>query len=88
MVLAARLFGVAAATTVMATTCLVGRSTLSALDVAMAGRAALTIALGLVVYTLALWWFAPDIVRRVLGLGRRIVSKVGASRRREVLQSS
>jgi O-antigen/teichoic acid export membrane protein len=86
--LGARLFGVAAATTVMGTTCLVGRSTLSALDVDMAGRAALTIGLGLVVYALALWWFAPDIVRRVLGLGRRLASRVAASRRRQVLQSS
>jgi O-antigen/teichoic acid export membrane protein len=86
--LAARLFGVAAATVVMATTCLVGRSALFALGVDMAGRAALTIGLGLVVYALAVWWLAPDIVRRVLGLGRRLVSRVAASRRRQVLQSS
>jgi O-antigen/teichoic acid export membrane protein len=86
--LAARLFGVAAATVIMAAACLVGRSALLALEVDMAGRAALTIGLGAVVYALALRWLAPDVVRRVLGLGRRLVSRMAASRRRQALQSS
>ena len=85
--LVGRLLGVAAATLVMAITCLLGRLAFSALGVSPAGRAGLTIALGLVVYGSALWWFAPDICRRVLGLGRRVVGKAVDARRRRALQA-
>jgi O-antigen/teichoic acid export membrane protein len=86
MTLAGRLFGVAAATLVMAIACLLGRLALSALGVGMAGRAGLTIALGMLVYAVALWWFAPDIRRRVIGLGRRLLAGAIDARRRRVLQ--
>ena len=85
--LARRLWGVAAATLVMGTACFLGRAGLSALDVSMAERAALTIAVGLVVYMIALWWLAPDICRRALALGRRFLGKVVAARRERVLKA-
>ena len=53
----------------------------------MAERAALTIALGLLVYVVALWWLAPDICRRALALGRRFLGKVVAARRERVLKA-
>jgi hypothetical protein len=56
------------------------------LGVGMAGRAALTIALGVVVYAVALRWFAPDITRRAIVLFRRLLAKVIGARRRRVLQ--
>ena len=60
---AARLYGVAAATLVMATVCFVGLRALSALGAGVEERAALTIGLALLVYAIALWGLAPDIVR-------------------------
>jgi O-antigen/teichoic acid export membrane protein len=83
---AAQLSGVAAATLVMTTACLLGRQALFMLGVGMAGRAALTIALGVVVYAVALRWFAPDITRRAIVLFRRLLAKVIGARRRRVLQ--
>ena len=47
----------------MAAACFVGRQALEALGVGMAGRAALTIGLGIVVYALALRLLAPEIIR-------------------------
>lgn len=67
---ASRLWGVAAATSVMAAACLLGRMGLSALGVGMEGRAVLTIALGVLVYPIALSLFAPDIHRRGMGAAR------------------
>jgi O-antigen/teichoic acid export membrane protein len=84
--LAARLFGVAAATLLMGTACLLARTELSTLEVGMAKRAALTIVVGLLVYTAALRWLAPDICRRALAEGRRLLGKVAGARRREALQ--
>jgi hypothetical protein len=46
----------------------------------LSGRAVLTIAFGLLVDALALWWLAPDISRRAVDLGRRLVRSVGARR--------
>ncbi len=83
---AARLSGVAAATVLMVTACLLGRGALSALGVGMAGRTALTIALGLLVYAVALWWLAPDISRRVVALSRRRLRRAIDARRQPVLQ--
>ena len=85
--LATRLFGVAAATFVMGTACFLGRIALSTLEVGMAERAALTIALGLLVYAVALWWLAPDICLRAVRLGRRLLGRVVNARRERVLQS-
>jgi O-antigen/teichoic acid export membrane protein len=84
--LARRLFGVAAATLLMGTACLLGRSALVALDVSAAGRAALMIVLGAVVYAIALWWLAPDIWWRALAVGRRLLRKVVGARRERVLE--
>lgn len=85
--LARRLFGVAAASLVMATMCLMGRSALEAVGVGMAGRAVLTIGLGLAVYAPALWWLAPQISRRVVEMCRsRLRNLIIARRRRPVLQ--
>ena len=71
----------------MAAACLLGRSALEAAGVGMAGRAALTIAIGIAVYAPALWWLAPQISRRVVEVGRRrLRSVIDARRRRPVLQ--
>jgi O-antigen/teichoic acid export membrane protein len=78
--LAARIAGVAAAALVMAATCLLGRLALTSLGIGPSGRAAVTITLGLLVYALALSWLAPDIKRRGVELGRRLVGSVGARR--------
>ena len=59
--LAARIAGVVAAALVMAATCLLGRLALISLGIGPSARAAVTIALGLLVYALALSWLAPDI---------------------------
>jgi O-antigen/teichoic acid export membrane protein len=77
---ASRLAGIAAATSVMAVTCLLGRLGLSALGVGLAGRATLTIALGAVAYPLALSLFAPEIRRRTIGFVRRTLSRKTATR--------
>ena len=72
---AARLYGVAAATLVMATVCLVGLQALSALGAGVEERAVLTIGLALLVYAIALWALAPDIVRRAARIGRSMVAR-------------
>jgi O-antigen/teichoic acid export membrane protein len=72
---ASRLAGIAAATAVMAVACLLGRLALSTLGVGMAGRATLTVVLGVVAYPLALSLFAPEIRRRATGLVRRTLSR-------------
>ena len=71
---AARLVGVAGATAVMAAGCVFCRTALEALGVGMAGRAALTIAVGMLVYVIALSFVAPDVTRRALRFGSRIVN--------------
>jgi O-antigen/teichoic acid export membrane protein len=85
--LARRLSGVALASLAMAIACLLGRSALEALGVGMAGRAALTIGLGIVVYAPALWWLAPQVSRKVVDIcRRRLRSVINARRRRPILQ--
>jgi O-antigen/teichoic acid export membrane protein len=85
--LAGRLAGVTAASIVMATACLLGRSALTALDVGMAARAALTIGIGIGVYAAALWWLAPQMSRRVVGFCRtRLGHVISTRRRRPALQ--
>ena len=83
---AGRLSGVVAASLVMALACLVGRSALESAGVGTAGRALLTIAIGVVVYAPALWWLAPSVSRRVAAVATGRVSKLIGSRRRAVLQ--
>jgi polysaccharide transporter, PST family len=84
---AKRLSGIAVASIVMAVACLLGRAALETVGVGMAGRAALTIALGAAVYTSALWWLAPQVSRRVVGLARsRVTRLIDARQRRAVLQ--
>jgi O-antigen/teichoic acid export membrane protein len=84
---ARRLVGITAASLVMAAACLLGRSALEAVGVGMAGRAALTIGLGVVVFVTALWWLAPQISRRVVDVGRKRLTNVINARRRPALQS-
>jgi O-antigen/teichoic acid export membrane protein len=84
---AARLAGVVASSVVMAIACLAARSALETLGVPMAGRAALVIVVGAVVYVPALWWLAPHISHEVVKVAkRRLSSLLGARRRRAVLQ--
>jgi O-antigen/teichoic acid export membrane protein len=80
---AVRLSGVVAATAVMAVACGLGRLAFSRLGVGMAGEAALIIAIGLLVYPVALSLFAPDMRRRAVGLLKRglIRSRVVVARR-------
>jgi hypothetical protein len=85
---ARRLSGVAAASFVMATACVLGRSALEAAGIGMAGRAALTIGLGAAAYLAAVWWLAPGLSRRVVELAKRRLTSVLNARRRPVLQSS
>ena len=86
--LAARLSGIAAASLIMAAVCLLGRHALEQMGVEMAGRAVVTIGLGVVVYAAALWWLAPQISRRVVAICRgRIRTLINARRRRPVLQT-
>ena len=84
---AARLYGVAGATLVMATVCLVEREVLSALGVGAHERAALTVGSALLVYATALWWLAPDVARRAIAIGRRLAAKAVRPRRRTLLES-
>jgi O-antigen/teichoic acid export membrane protein len=85
---AARLVGIAAASLGMAAACVLGRSALEAAGVGSAGRAMLTIGLGIAVYLAALWWLAPQISRRVVELGRRrLTSVINGRRGRPALQS-
>jgi PST family polysaccharide transporter len=84
--LAGRLAGIAGASLAMALACLVGRSVLEQAGVGMAGRVALTIALGIVVYAPALWWLAPHVSRRVFEMGkRRLGNLIDARRRRRAI---
>jgi O-antigen/teichoic acid export membrane protein len=73
--LARRLLGVATATLAMAIACVAGRAALTALGTGMAARAALVIALGSLVYALALWRLAPDIVGHAMSLVRRVAAR-------------
>ena len=84
--LAGRLVGVTAASFVMATACLLGREALTALGTGMAERAALTVALGTLVYACALWWLAPRISRRVAEICRRRLRTAINARRGPALQ--
>jgi O-antigen/teichoic acid export membrane protein len=79
--LASRLVAPTVATLVMAVACLLTRAGLSALGLGMASRAAATIALGSLVYVIALWLLAPDICRRAIGLGRQALARALAARR-------
>ena len=69
-----RLSGVVPATLVMATACVAARLGLEAVGVGMEGRVVVTIALGLAVYPLALFAFAPDLARRGMGIVRARLS--------------
>jgi O-antigen/teichoic acid export membrane protein len=66
---ASRLAGIAGATLLMAAVCWPARLGLDAAGVGQAGRAILTIALGLLIYGAALSFLAPDVRRRVARLG-------------------
>jgi hypothetical protein len=81
-IVARRLAGIAVAALIMAVACVAGRSALEAAGVGMAGRAALTIVLGMAVYTVALWWLAPHVSRRVLGICRSRLARMKLPRRR------
>jgi O-antigen/teichoic acid export membrane protein len=83
---AKRLSGIAVASVVMAIACLVGRSALGSAGVGMGGRVVLTIALGMAVYALALWWLAPHVSRRVFEIARSRLANLIGARRRAVLQ--
>ena len=76
---ASRLAGIAAATSVMAVTCVITRLGLSALGLGMAGRAGLTIAVGVVAYPVALSFFAPETSRRAFGLLKRVLGQKTAT---------
>ena len=76
---ASRLAGIAAATSVMAVTCVIARLGLSALGLGMAGRAGLTIAVGVVAYPVALSFFAPETSRRAFGLLKRVLGRKTAT---------
>jgi PST family polysaccharide transporter len=83
---ARRLAGVTLAAILMAVACVLGRAGLAAAGVGMAPRAALTVILGAAVYVPALWWLAPQVSRRVVGIATsRLPTTVG--RRRSVLQA-
>ena len=77
---AARLSGVAVATLAMAIVCLLARWGLTAVGVGMTGRAAVTIALGVLVYPAVLWFTAPDIRRRGVNLIRASVDRMVPAR--------
>ena len=77
---ASQLSGIAAATVIMAIACLGTRLGLSALGLGMAGRAVLTIALGAVVYPVALSFLAPETSRRAFGLIKRVLGRNTATR--------
>jgi O-antigen/teichoic acid export membrane protein len=81
-IVARRLAGIAVAALLMAVACVAGRSALEAAGVGMAGRAVLTIVLGVAVYTAALWWLAPQVSRRVLGICRSRLARLSFPRRR------
>jgi O-antigen/teichoic acid export membrane protein len=82
-----RLYGIGAASLVMAAACYAGRSALETLGVGIGARAALTTVLGMAVYAAALWFLAPHVSRRVAGICRRRLARlIGAGRGRTVLQ--
>ena len=84
---AGSLAGVAAAAAVMAAACLAARSAMESVGVPMAGRAALTIAVGAAVYLPALWYLAPHVSRTVIaGARNRVTRFIKARRARPVLQ--
>jgi PST family polysaccharide transporter len=86
---AARLSGVTVASLTMAAACLLGRSALEAAGIGMATRLVLTIVLGILVYSGAVWWLAPQVSRRGAAIAqRRFSSLVGGIRRRPIAQSS
>jgi teichuronic acid exporter len=66
---ASRLVGSAGAALLMAAVCLPARVWLEGTGIGQAGRALLTIALGLLVYGAALSFLAPDVRRRITRLG-------------------
>ena len=72
---ASRMFGVTAATLVMAATCLAGRIGLSELGVGDVGRTVLTIGVGLFSYSVALSLFAPDVRRRAVSLLKGVLGR-------------
>jgi O-antigen/teichoic acid export membrane protein len=88
MTVMGRLWGVWLAALAMAGVCLLGRSAFEAAGVGMASRAILTIGLGAVAYALALWWLAPQVSRRVVGIARRrLGSLINVRRQRPVMES-
>ncbi len=84
---AARIYVVPAATLLMAGISFVGRLAMVRLGVGVEERIALTIVLALCVYAIALWLLAPDIVRRGIGIGRRLIERASGPRRRVQLQA-
>ena len=78
---ASHLSGIAAATAVMAVACVAIRLGLSVLGLSIAGRAVLTIAMGVVAYPVALSFFAPETSRRAIGLLKRPLGRQTATRR-------
>jgi O-antigen/teichoic acid export membrane protein len=83
-----RLSGIVAASIVMAGACLIARMGLEAAGVGMAARAVLTIAVGVAVLAPALWWLAPTVSRRAVGVVRSRLSRlIGARRQRAILQT-
>ena len=84
----ARLSGVAAASLVMAVACLLGRSALEAAGVGMAGRAALTIGLGIGGLRARAVVARPAVSRRVVEIASsRLRNLINVRRRRPVLQT-
>ena len=69
----------------MAVTCVITRLGLSALGFGMAGRAGLTIAVGVVAYPVALSFFAPETSRRAFGLLKRVLGRKTATQARVAL---
>jgi O-antigen/teichoic acid export membrane protein len=83
----ARLSGVTAAAGTMTVGCLLARSALDRTSAGMGASAALTIVAGVIVYVPAMWWLAPQVSRRVVGLAAAHVSNLlNAGRRRSALQ--
>jgi O-antigen/teichoic acid export membrane protein len=77
---ASQLSGIAAATTIMAVACVVTRLGLTSMGLDMAGRAVLTIAIGVVAYSVALSFFAPETSRRAIGLVKSVLGRKTATR--------
>jgi O-antigen/teichoic acid export membrane protein len=75
-VIAARLRAIVGATLVMAAACLLGRAGLVALDVGIAGRAGLVIAIGALVYVTFIFFLAPDVTQRAMGFARGVLARL------------